>query len=312
MSDTQFPNLDGDIISAAISAAAEKVGPSVVRIAGGASVGSGVVYDKQGHILTNAHVVDHKLPLQVSFSNGGKLQGHIVGVDSGYDLAVVKVDKHADIQPAAFAESDSLRPGQAVIALGNPYGLSWSVSLGVVSALERTLPIGRGGAGALEGMIQTDAAINPGNSGGPLATLDGRVRGITTAMLQGGQGLGFAIPSSLAIPIVEQLIETGTARHPFIGIEGQAEIIPKTFVSMFDLPVDRGVIITGVRPGGPAANAGIQVFDLLVEIDGKPVPTPASIRRVLIAHRPGERLSCTILRDSKLINIRMGFEERVA
>jgi S1-C subfamily serine protease len=310
MSDKPFSSLDGDVISAAISGAAETVGPAVARIAGTNSVGSGVVYDNQGHILTNAHVVNGKSRLQVSFPNGRRLQGRIVGVDPGYDLAVVKVDKTSDILPASFAESDSLRPGQAVIALGNPYGLSWSVSFGVVSALERTLPIGQDGA--LEGLIQTDAAINPGNSGGPLATLDGRVRGITTAMLQGGQGLGFAIPSSLAIPIAEQLIETGSARHPFIGIEGQAELIPASFVRMFDLPAERGVIVTGVRPGGPAADAGIRVFDLLVDIDGKPVPTPASIRRVLSAHRPEESLSGTILRDGKLVSIRLRFEERVA
>lgn len=302
--------LNHDIITEVVAGAAERVGPSVVRISTGNGVGSGVVYDKSGHIMTNAHVLRGNRPVEVSFPDGRKLHGTIVGADEGYDLAVVRVGKGGEPAPAAFGESDSLRPGQAVIALGNPYGLSWSVSFGVVSALERTVPVGRGGA--LEGMIQTDAAINPGNSGGPLATLDGRVRGITTAMLQGGQGLGFAIPSSLAVPVAEQLIERGSARHPYIGIEGQAERIPAHFVKLFELPFDRGVLITGLRPGGPAELAGLRVFDLLVEIAGRAVPTPAAIRRVLSAYRPGERLDATVLRDGKRVQFRLGFTERAA
>ncbi len=303
-------NLDRDIITEVVAGAAEMVGPSVVRISRGHGIGSGVVYDKSGHIVTNAHVLRGSGPLEVGFADGRKLRGTIVGADESYDLAIVRVEKGSETTPANFAESDSLRPGQAVIALGNPYGLSWSVSFGVVSALERTVPVGR--SGALEGMIQTDAAINPGNSGGPLATLDGRVRGITTAMLQGGQGLGFAIPSSLAVPVAEQLIEDGAARHPYIGIEAQAERIPAHFAKLFELPADRGVLITGVRPGGPADLAGLRVFDLLVEIDGRAVPTPAAIRRVLSAHRPGERLDAVVLRDGKLVPFRLGFSERVA
>ncbi|WP_199620443.1 S1C family serine protease [Paenibacillus alkalitolerans] len=301
---------DRDIISEAIAGAAEMIGPSVVRLSRGHGVGSGVVYDKTGHIVTNAHVLRGSGPLMASFADGRKLRGAIVGADESYDLAIVRVENGSEAIPANFAESDSLRPGQAVIALGNPYGLSWSVSFGVVSALERTVPVGR--SGALEGMIQTDAAINPGNSGGPLATLDGRVRGITTAMLQGGQGLGFAIPSSLAVPVAEQLIEGGTARHPYIGIEGQAERIPTHFAKLFDLPADRGVLITGVVSGGPAERAGLRVFDLLVEIDGRAIPTPAAIRRVLSAHRPGERLDAVVLRDGKLVPFRLGFVERAA
>jgi serine protease Do len=303
-------SFDHDIITEVVAGAAEIVGPSVVRISKGHGVGSGAVYSKSGHIITNAHVLHGSGPIEVGFADGRKIRGKIVGVDESYDLAIIRIEMGDETTPASFAESDSLRPGQAVIALGNPYGLSWSVSFGVVSALERTLPVGR--SEALEGMIQTDAAINPGNSGGPLATLDGRVRGITTAMLQGGQGIGFAIPSSLAVPVAEQLIENGAARHPYIGIEGQAERIPTHFAKLFELPADRGVLITSVSSGGPADLAGLRVFDLLVEIDGRPVPTPAAIRRVLSAHRPGERLDAIVLRDGKLVPFYLGFAERAA
>ncbi len=272
-----------DPVSAAVSHAAEIVGPSVVQIAHGAGgrggMGSGFVWDGGGHLLTNAHVVHGATAVEVAFPDGRRRAGAVVGADAGYDLAVVRVAGEADLQPARFGDSDALRAGQAVIAVGNPYGLQWSVTFGVVSALERFLP-GPGGL-VLDGMVQTDAAINPGNSGGPLALLDGGVVGITTAVLAGGQGLGFAIPGNAALAVAEQLRDHGRAAHPWLGIEGQAETLPPDWVRAFRLDADRGILVTGVVRGSPAQRAGILPFDLIVAVGDRPVATPSAIRRAL-------------------------------
>jgi len=272
-----------DPISAAVSHAAEVVGPSVVQIAhragGRGGMGSGFVWDRAGHLLTNAHVVRGADGVEVAFPDGRRRAGTVVGADAGYDLAVVRVAGDADLQPVRFGDSDALRAGRAVIAMGNPYGLTWSVTFGVVSALERALP-GPGGV-VLDGMVQTDTAINPGNSGGPLALLDGAVVGITTAMLAGGQGLGFAIPGNAAIAVAEQLRDHGRAPHPWLGIEGQPETLPPEWVRLFGLAADRGILVTGVVQDAPAHRAGILPFDFIVAVGGRPVATPSAIRRAL-------------------------------
>ncbi|MGC8487069.1 MAG: S1C family serine protease [Clostridia bacterium] len=299
-----------DIVSAAVSGAAEAVGPSVVQVSHQHGMGSGIVWDEAGHVLTNAHVVQGAATLRVSFPDGQRRAARVVGADSAYDLAVIETESGTSVTPARFGESDSLKPGQAVIALGNPYGLAWSVSLGVVAALERMLPTGP--HQFLDGLIQTDAAINPGNSGGPLATLDGRVRGINTAMIRGAQGLAFALPSSLAMPVAEQLLRFGHARHPYIGIEGQAEIIPADWVKMFGLPTDRGVLVLGLTQGSPAGGAGILLFDLLVEVGGRPVPTPAAIRRALESVPAGQPVAVRVLRGDRVLDFQVRVGERAA
>ncbi len=298
-----------DPISAAVRHAAEVVGPAVVRIAHGGArggMGSGFVWDAAGHLLTNAHVVHGASAVEVAFPNGRRQTGRVVGSDAEYDLAVVRVEPTAELHPATFGDSDALRPGDAVIAVGNPYGLSWTVTFGVVSGLERVLP-GPGGQ-ALDGMVQTDAAINPGNSGGPLALLDGGVVGITTAMLAGGQGLGFAIPGNAALAVAEQLRDHGHAAHPWIGIEGQAEVLPPDWVRLFGLPADRGVLVTGVVPGAPAARAGLQPFDLIVAVNGQPVATPSAIRRALAGSAPA--VAVRLLRGGQPREVRVAVRQR--
>jgi len=299
-----------DALSAAVSEAAQVVGPSVVQISHGWGMGSGVVWDAEGHILTNAHVLNGAGWIKVSFPDGQRRAATAVGLDRAYDLAVLGTEAGPSVTPARFGESDSLKAGRAVIALGNPYGFAWSVSLGVIAALERTLPTGP--HQVLDGLIQTDAAINPGNSGGPLATLDGRVRGINTAMIRGAQGLAFAIPASLAVPVAHQLLRYGRARHPYIGVQGQAEIIPADWVKMFGLPTDRGVLVLGLTPGSPAGAAGILLFDLLVEVAGRPVPTPAAIRRALEAVPAGDRVAVRVLRGDRLLDFKLTVGERAA
>lgn len=299
-----------DEVSRLVAQAAEQVGPSVVQIGlpGREGVGSGVVWDDAGHILTNAHVVGRSSQVAVQFASGRQLRARTVGADAYYDLAVVHADGPFSVPPARFGDSDALRPGVAVIALGNPYGFSWTVTFGVVSALERTLPGPSGGV--LDGLIQTDAAINPGNSGGPLATLNGEVVGITTAAIAGGQGLGFAIPSSLAVPVARELVTLGRARHPWLGIQGQADVLPADWVKAFALPVDRGVLITDVVRGGPAEKAGLRSFDLLVAVDERPVATPGAVRRALSGRPAGALVHCRVLRGGELLTIPVRVEER--
>jgi S1-C subfamily serine protease len=293
-----------DPFSNAISTAAETVGPSVVQIvahspASGhpAGTGSGVVWDATGHLVTNAHVVGGSRHVDVNFADGRRQVGEVVGADVAFDLAVVRVARVEELRPAAFADSDLLRPGAVVIAVGNPYGLRWSVTLGVISAVERILP---GPAGeVLDGMLQTDAAINPGNSGGPLALLDGGIVGITTAMLEGTQGLGFAIPANTVVAVGEQLRDRGRASHPWLGIEGQPETVPDRWVRLFALETDSGVVVTGVYEGSPADRAGLRTFDLIVSIDGRPTKTPSAVRRALALIAPGRPVRVRFLRGGE-------------
>jgi serine protease Do len=297
-----------DPVSAAVRHAAEVVGPSVVRIAQGGSrggVGSGFVWDAAGHLLTNAHVVRGAAGAEVAFPDGRRQTGRVVGLDAEYDLALVRVEPTAELHPVTFGDSDALRPGDAVIAVGNPYGLSWTVTFGVVSGLERVLP---GPAGQLDGMVQTDAAINPGNSGGPLALLDGGVIGVTTAMLAGGQGLGFAIPGNAVQTIAGQLRDQGRATHPWIGIEGQAEVLPADWVRLFSLPTDRGVLVLAVVAGGPADRGGLRPFDLIVAIDGQAVATPSAIRRAL--HAAGPVVQVRLLRGGEVREVAVAVRQR--
>lgn len=304
-----------DPFSNAISTAAETVGPSVVQIVahradsgrpGG--IGSGVVWDGAGHLLTNAHVVGGLRQVDVNFADGRRQVGEVVGADAAFDLAVVRVERVEELQPATFADSDLLRPGAVVIAVGNPYGLRWTVTLGVISAVERILPGPTGEA--LDGMLQTDAAINPGNSGGPLALLDGRIVGITTAMLAGTQGLGFAIPSNTVVAVGEQLRDRGRANHPWLGIEGQPEIVPDRWVRLFGLEADSGVVITGVYEGSPADRAGLRSFDLIVAIDGRPTKTPSAVRRALALIPPGLPVRVRFLRGGEPAEVDVWVAER--
>lgn len=305
-----------DPFGGAITSAAETVGPTVVQIVqhrgdgrgGPTGMGSGVVWDGNGHLLTNAHVVRGSEVVEVNFPDGRRQMGEVTGADDSYDLAVVRVEATPGLVPATVGDSDKLRPGAAVIAVGNPYGLRWTVTFGVVSALERTLPGPTGEI--LDGMVQTDAAINPGNSGGPLALLDGSVIGITTAMLAGGQGLGFAIPANTAVAVGEQLREQGRASHPWLGIEGQAEILPEKWVRLFGLKADRGVLVSGIYQGSPAERAGLQPFDLIVAVGGKPTATPSAVRRALSLLSSGNAVLVRILRGGEPLDIEVRVTER--
>jgi len=305
-----------DAFSQAIIAAAERVGPAVVRIdlahpdmrwRPATGIGSGVVVNDGEHVLTNAQLLKDAQKFRLTLPGGERVGAHLLGKDELCDLAVLIAEEKLPTQPIEFGDSRSLRIGQVVLALGNPFGLDWTVSQGVISALDRSLATERGTL--LDGLIQTDAVINAHNSGGPLATLDGVVVGINTAVAAATQGMGFAIPSYAAQRCLEQLVTRGRVSHPWLGIVGHTEIIHRKWVELFALPVRRGVLVTEVIPGGPAHRAGIKVFDLIIEFNGEPVADLATLREQVARFHVGEVVELTVFRGLELEVLPLTIEE---
>jgi putative serine protease PepD len=285
-----------------------RVLPSVVQISTSSGSGSGVVYDTKGDIVTNAHVVGTATTLQVSPASGGRpLPAEVVGVFAPDDLAVIKVDGGAgSLHPASFGRSAAVRVGEIVLAMGNPLGLTGTVTDGIVSATGRTVSEGEGSSAVLISAIQTSAAINPGNSGGALVNLAGQVIGIPTLAATSPQlggaaaGIGFAIPSDTVTSIAGQLIKTGTVTNSgraSLGISAQ------TVADASGQPA--GVGIVRVSLGGAAARAGIQPGDIIVDLAGQPVPSVAALQSVLAAHKPGDRVQARMSRDGAESTVRV-------
>ena len=254
--------------------------------------GSGVVLDGSGHLLTSEHVVEGSAKVIVTLSNGQVLSGVVLGGDEETDVAVVKVDPDG-LKVAAFGDSDALKVGQPVLAIGNPLGLAGgpTVTSGVVSSLRRTLPI-RGGDG--QPMIQTDAAVNPGNSGGPLVDLEGNVIGINTMTIPYAEGMSFAIPINRARTVAEELIAKGRVARPWLGIVGYD--VDRRVAYHYGLATSRGVFLVEVAPEGPAAAAGLQVGDVLVSLDGKPLGSIPDLQDVLRDRKVGESVEMEVER----------------
>ena len=262
--------------------------------------GSGVIFDGQGLVLTNAHVVENMDRVIVGLPDGRRVPGQVVGQDSVTDLAVVKLQGEGLWPTAPLGDSDRLRVGDWAIAVGNPFGLENTVTLGIVSNLNRNVSQ-LGIQGKRLDLIQTDAAINPGNSGGPLLNADGEVVGINTLVRSGpGAGLGFAIPINRARTIASQLVAQGRASHPMVGI-GLSSVPAPTPGGI----VPKGAVVRSVIPGGPGALAGLQVNDVIVSVGGKPVRNPAEVVTaidrsgvgqplVLNVQRQGEQLPVTV------------------
>ncbi len=252
-------------------------------------IGSGVIVSRDGYILTNAHVVRGTNQLTVTLLDGRTFSGTVVGSDATADLAVVKVPA-SDLPLAQLGNSASLQPGDWAIAIGNPYGLNFTVTVGVVSATGRSLH-----DGSDEQFIQTDAAINPGNSGGPLVDLGGQVIGINTAEFRGAKGIGFAIPIDAAKGIMQQLIATGKVVRPYLGVYLQA--LTPTSAAGLRLPPDtKGVIVAQVAPNSPAADAGLHAGDVIVQVAGQTVADPDTLIRLVRQSRIGRPLTLLILR----------------
>jgi S1-C subfamily serine protease len=277
-----------------------RVLPSVVQISTSEGSGSGVVYDARGDIVTNAHVVGTATALQVGLASGGKpLAASVVGVFAPDDLAVIRVQTRAgSLHPASFGRSSSVRAGEIVLAMGNPLGLTGTVTDGIVSATGRTVSEGQGSSAVLISAIQTSAAINPGNSGGALVNLAGQVIGIPTLAAADPQiggaaaGIGFAIPSDTVTSIAAQLIATGkvtSSGRASLGISAQ------TVADASGQPAGIGVV--AVTPGGAAAKVGIQSGDIITALAGQPTASLAALQSVLAARKPGDRVQAQVSRD---------------
>lgn len=269
---------------------ARRISPSVVSVRREDALGSGVIIQRDGVILTNAHVVGDAPVVRVGLADGRELDGRVLGRDPTVDVAVVKVEAR-NLPAAPLADSDRLVPGQMAIAIGNPLGLERTVTQGVVSAVNRS-PRGLG----LDGLIQTDAAISPGNSGGPLLNSSGEVMGINTVVIAapGASGLGFAVPINLASDIAHQVLTTGQITRAFLGIEYRD--IDEILAQEFGLPVREGIIVAAAGRGTPADRAGIREGDIITRIDGTPVTAGGDLRKVLRRHRPGDTVRLTLLR----------------
>lgn len=291
------------------------------------SLGSGFVFDDLGHIITNAHVVESASSVTITFLDGSQYNAQIIGLDKFTDIAVIKVEeKPRYLHPLQMGDSSTLKVGEQVAAIGNPFGLSGSMTSGIVSQIGRLLPSQDTGF-SIPNVIQTDAAINPGNSGGPLLNMAGKVMGINTAIQSGtGQsaGIGFAVPSNTILKVVPVLIEKGKYSHPWIGISGK-DIDPE-LAKVRDLDQSKGFLIVTVVPGSPAEIAGLKGVseikiigdkeypadgDIIVSVDGKEVRKISDILIHLQEEKSvGDEMILGILRDGEIMHIILALVER--
>jgi serine protease Do len=266
------------------------------------SLGSGVIVDPTGIALTNAHVVERATDIEVITLDGHKHKAKVTGIDKKTDLAVLKLDDSKGPFPAArLGDSDKIQVGDWVIAVGSPFGLQATVTAGIISAKARHL-----NQGPFDDFLQTDAAINPGNSGGPLVNMSGEVVGINTAIVAGGSGIGFAIPSNMARRIYTELVAKGKVTRGWLGVSIQP--LTPELAKSFGAKDDKGVLISDVVPDSPAARGGFQPGDILVEFEGKRMEGPADLQRAVGLKSPGATAKVRVLRDrgEKTLEVRIG------
>ena len=308
-------------IQTVITELAEQVKPSVVnlfpvtsagrlregpgeRTPNASGSGSGLIVDSDGHIVTNNHVIGDATEIEVRFSDKTKLIAHVIGKDQDTDLAVLKVTTDRPLPSARFGDSAGVKVGQWVLAVGNPFGLDRTVTLGVVSGIGReNINLSR-----YENFIQTDASINPGNSGGPLFNLRGEVIGINTAIINFAQGIGFAIPSNMAKQVIEQLLAKGKVVRGWLGVGIQP--LTAELAKTFGVAEGEGVLVNEVFEKDPAALAGIKPGDVIVRIDGAVVDSPNKLSRLIATHTPGATSKIEVVRDLKHITLDVPLTER--
>ena len=313
-----------------LAALYQRVIPGVVAIRTGASLGSGFVFDSQGHVVTNHHVVDGSSEVEVAFSTGFKAHGTVIGFDADADVAVIKVEAPAEeIHPLTIGDSRTLQVGQPVVAIGNPFGLNGTMTLGIISGLGRTQFAHEspgGGFFSTADIIQTDAAINPGNSGGPLFNMNGEVVGINQSIrtdnfnqLTGNavnSGVGFSISINLMKKVVPVLIRDGKYEYPYLGISSSSDL-SLAEIEALGLKTFTGAYVLSVVPGGPSDQAGIRAGDsptsipnlnaggdLIIALDGNPFKTFDELLSYLITNKsPGDTVILTILRDGQSMDV---------
>ncbi len=258
-------------------------------------MGSGTIIDSKGYVLTNNHVIEGAEKIEVTLASGDVLAGKLVGAYASADIAMVKVD--GDGFPAAeLGDSDRLRVGQRVFAIGNPFGLAGgpTVTAGVVSAVNRSI---RSKRGVFESLVQTDAAINPGNSGGPLVDVQGRVVAISTAIIPFAQGIGFAIPINSARRFAEEIIRYGRVVRPWVGVSGLS--VTRELAEYYDLSVDSGVLVAEVVRRGPADRAGLDKGDIIVGLDDASVQSVEELQREVQKRKIGDKVRLLVVRGSR-------------
>jgi len=332
----EYANLEGTL-----EGLYQQVNPGVVSIrvssANDEGLGSGFVYDKLGHIITNYHVVENADKVEVDFPSGLKVYGNVVGTDLDSDLAVIKVNVAQDaLTPLTLGDSDTALVGQTVVAIGNPYGLSGTMTLGIVSARGRVLDSMRMSSSGIYfsagDLIQTDASINPGNSGGPLLNLKGEVIGVNRAIQTSGQtlsggsantGIGFAISSNILRRVVPSLITTGVYRYPYLGLSS-LNSLNLTIVDALNLPQNTGAYITDIAAGGPADKAGLlggstqtkvnglySGGDLIVAVDGREIKEFSELLSYMAVNKaPGDVITFTVIRGGNRVDVPVTLGER--
>lgn len=312
---TVRPETDEDLLDAysrAVVGVVDKVGPAVISIGvrkrtrspryGQEGAGSGVIIAPDGFVLTNHHVVEGAEDVQVRLTDGRSFSAHLVGSDPATDLAVVRAEA-SNLPTADLGDSDSLRVGQLVIAIGNPLGFQSTVSTGVISALGRAL---RSQSGRLiENVIQTDVPLNPGNSGGPLVDSRGRVIGINTAMIFMAQGISFAVPVNTVKWVVGELVTRGKVRRAYLGIAGQVRPISRRIQRHLELQAATAVEVVSVEEEGPAHRAGVREGDLMLSVNGKSVGSVDDIHRLLTGWSAGSPLNLTVLRNGERLQVQI-------
>jgi S1-C subfamily serine protease len=307
-----------DAYSRAVIHAVERVAPAVVSIdvrkAGTAprspaqaGTGSGFVFATDGLVLTNSHVVEDASGIDVTLPDGRECQADLIGQDRDTDVAVIRISA-SDLKALDFGDSQALKPGQLVIAIGNPYGFQHTVSTGVVSALGRSL---RARTGRLiEHVIQTDAALNPGNSGGPLVTSTGAVVGVNTAIIAGGQGLSFSVPINTVHAILPALLRDGRVRRGYLGVAGQDVPILRRVTRFHRLAQASGVLVISLESDGPARHAGLREGDIVVTFDQQAVTSLDDLHRFLTEDRIGAVVTLGILRGVDRLDLTVRVADR--
>ena len=303
-----------DGFSQTVIGVVDTIGPAVIGVRRTSrardlydGAGSGVIISPDGYALTNNHVVRAAGRVEGVLHDGSVVGAEVVGTDPDTDLALLRLSGRGH-HSAELGDSDALRVGELSIAIGNPLGLQATVTVGVISALRRTL---RGESGRLiEDVIQTDAALNPGNSGGALVDGDGAVVGINTAIIGGAQGLCFAVPSNTAKTVIPDLMRSGRVVRGWFGIGGQTQDLSRALVRRLGLDVESGVLVVSVSSGGPAGAAGLCVGDVVLKLDGHPTGSVDAVHKLLTRDRIGRRVCLEVLRDGARVKVDLAVTER--